>query len=176
MTMMGLGALAAYVTMRQGQIKGKKAFQKIFYFLTSSGIPTGLTFRIYHYGPYSSALDYEMDNIHMQGAITMEQEQNGRFLAWTIQPGPQAQDMIAEDQIVKEYKSKIDDLLSILPDDPKTLELWSTTHFVIVSKKRYGKNADPESVIKTVQEIKGDKFSLDEIRNAYDELMDHQLI
>lgn len=44
-------------------IKGRKRFQKVVYLLQQIGVPYSEKFRYYHYGPYSSELQVEIDNL-----------------------------------------------------------------------------------------------------------------
>lgn len=44
-------------------IKGRKRFQKVVYLLQQIGLPYTEKFRYYHYGPYSSELQAEIDNL-----------------------------------------------------------------------------------------------------------------
>lgn len=173
---MNLELLTAYVAIKRKNIPGKKAFQKIFYFLTENGIPTGLSYRIYHYGPYSSDLDYKTDDLVMQGSINLLEPQ-GHSKANHIIPGFDAENMVAKfSDELQSYSEIIDRLLHDLPSDPRTLELWSTTHFMVGSKRRLGEEINKETIIDAVKEIKGAKFSNEEISAAYDRLRETRLV
>lgn len=173
---MNLELITAYVALKKEDIPGKKAFQKILYFLTQNGVPTGLTYRIYHYGPYSSDLDYKTDDLVMQGAINLLEPQ-GPSKMHRIQPGFDAPIMVQRfNQELQMYRETIDRVLDELPDDPRTLELWSTTHFVVGSKKRLGEEVDETTIINAVKEIKGNKFSNSEISSAINSLLHSKLI
>lgn len=47
------------------------------YFLDAKGVPTPLNFRIHHFGPYSSELDYATENLEIEGAITVHKNPKG---------------------------------------------------------------------------------------------------
>lgn len=174
---MSLEAISAYVTAQKGTIYGKKAFQKIMYFITEKGVPTGLTYRIYHFGPYSSELDYQTDDLVMQGAIQVEQQGDLPVSTFLIKPGSMAEGIVnGEKSNLAPYVNLIDSVLSVLPKEPKTLELWSTTHFVVQSKRKFGDEVTQESVVESVKDIKGDKFTVLEIQGAYKELLNSQLL
>lgn len=172
---MSLQALVACLAQKKGQINGKKAFQKYMYFLDAKGIPNPLTFRIHHYGPYSYELDYQTDNLELIGAIQVSTSSyGGGFL---ITPGSNAQKLIDESKdFLDKYENKIDEVLEVLPDKARDLELWSTVHFVAKSMANYFGGATKQKVVAAVKEIKKEKFCEEEIAKAFDSLIDNKLL
>ena len=165
---MNLLSIITYIVKRKGGIRGKKAFQKYLYFLDAKGVPTGLLLRIHHYGPYSSELDYQSDYFELLGAIDIQKD----GVAFNINPGNKADEIMNDNkEYIKSYQSIIDEVISTLPTDAKTLELWSTTHFVANSLKRFYGGYTKDKVIVDVKGIKQDKFSEYEIGNALDNLL-----
>jgi uncharacterized protein YwgA/O-acetyl-ADP-ribose deacetylase (regulator of RNase III) len=67
---------------------GRITFQKIAYFATEAGIPTGLTFKKGSYGPFSAELKPMLSKLVNNGLI--EEHQLGRMLA--VYPGRTFQD------------------------------------------------------------------------------------
>lgn len=55
--MNNLAAIGSYVALRKQGEMDFKAFQKVLYFITESGIPTGLLYSLHSNGQYSSRLD-----------------------------------------------------------------------------------------------------------------------
>lgn len=166
---MSLDALVSYLSVKKGTINGKKAFQKYMYFLNASGVPTPLNFRIHHFGPYSAELDYQTDNLELVGAIDISANRNG----FVISPGKKALRIIEHDQdFITKYQTLIDHILNLLPNEPRVLELWSTVHFVANSMNQYYGGAKKENVIKEVKRIKQDKFTENEISEAFDKLIE----
>jgi hypothetical protein len=170
---MNLYATTAYLTKKMGEIPGKKAFQKLMYFIDSQGVPTSLNFVIYHYGPYSSTLDYETEDLELRGAITINKTGN----SYTIYPGKHVDEILDTNQeFLNQYSDKIDYIAETLPKTPLELELWSTTHFIAKSLDKYYGGATKEKVVHEVKKIKKDKFSEQQISEAFDALITHNLI
>ncbi len=165
--MNNLASICSYVLLKKKELKGKKAFQKILYFITASGVPTGLNYSIYHYGPYSSKLDYSMDNLQLMGAITVEKQAYG----YRIYLGDKSEAFVEKGtDVIEKYQERIDYLLENLPEEPMVLELWSTTHYVADMLKTIYENTDEQEIVNEVVRIKKDKFSENEIREALKEL------
>jgi uncharacterized protein len=172
---MSLQTLVAYLIDKKGSIPGKKAFQKYMYFFDAKGVPTPLNFRIHHFGPYSSELDYETDNLEIYGAITVSQNTGGN--GFVIQPGKKTKGLIESgNDFIQEHLSKIEFVLDSLPNESKILELWSTTHFVANSMNKFFDGAEKANVIREVKKIKQEKFSEQEIAEAYDKLIELSLL
>lgn len=166
---MSLSAAVSYLASRKQIIQGKKAFQKFMYFIDAKGVPTQLSFRIYHFGPYSSELDYQTDNLELIGAITVGK--NGE--KFTIQLGDKVDDILKKEaDFISQHSSTIDSVISLLPDEPKVLELWSTTHFVANSMYKMNQEFNKSVVIDEVKKIKQEKFSIEQIGTAYDKLFE----
>jgi uncharacterized protein YwgA len=169
---MKLDALVSYVVESYGPIRGKKAFQKIFYFLTMAKIPTGLNYTLYHYGPYSSELDYKTDQIQLTGAIELVSIGMG----YEIREGGQASEL-SKDPSLDQYREGIHKILDILPlDNPLKLELYSTTHYAAKVRKEIYDCLEEEDIVNEVIRIKKDKFSKEEIREAYKFILEKLLV
>lgn len=172
---MSLQILVAYLADKKGSIPGKKAFQKYMYFLDAKGVPTPLSFRIHHFGPYSSDLDYQTDNLEIEGAIQVLANASGT--GFVIQPGRKSKNIIESgSDYISENEEKINFVLDALPSESRILELWSTTHFVANSMNKFYGGAEKENVVSEVIKIKQEKFTEIEIREAYDELIELKLL
>lgn len=68
---------------------GRTAFQKIAYFLSEAGIPTGLVYERGSYGPYSPQLKSVLGRLINNGLV-VETERQGKF--FEVQPGPTYRD------------------------------------------------------------------------------------
>ncbi|GIQ71166.1 hypothetical protein DUZ99_11985 [Xylanibacillus composti] len=172
---MSLQTLVAYLVVKKGPLPGKKAFQKYMYFLDAKGVPTPLSFRIHHFGPYSADLDYQTDNLEIEGALQILSKESGS--GFVIQPGSKSKSIIENgEEFISEYDEIIDFVLDALPNESRTLELWSTTHFVANSMNKFYGGAVKDKVISEVKSIKKEKFSEAEIAGAYDKLLDLKLL
>lgn len=160
---MSLTNLAAYVTSNFGPVKGKKAFQKVFYFLTECGVPTGLNYSLYHYGPYSSDLDYNTEQLELSGAIKVIPKGRG----YEIIEGDKAQ-LLSNNVNIENSSELINVILKELPlDNPMQLELLSTTHYAAKVQKEIYDETNVDEVVNEVINIKKTKFTKDEIEKAY---------
>ncbi|WEK54558.1 MAG: hypothetical protein P0Y55_00305 [Candidatus Cohnella colombiensis] len=166
---MSLQAVVSYLACKKETIQGKKAFQKFMYFIDAKGVPTQLSFRIYHFGPYSSDLDYQTDNLELEGSISLGKT-GEKFV---IQPGDRFDEILTREvEFINQYSPVIDSVIELLPDEPKVLELWSTTHFVANSMYKMYQKFDKGLVIDEVRKIKQDKFTMEQIDAAYDRLFE----
>lgn len=158
--------LIAYIIYNYGPIKSKKAFQKIFYFLTEMGIPTNLKYSLYHYGPYSSDLESKSKELNNLEIISIDKMSKSYIISSSIFTEENA---TSED--IKEYMDRIDDIINRLPlNSPLKLELYSTTHYVSNVIKSIYSEDNIDTIIEEVKNIKRDKFTEKEIRESYEYL------
>lgn len=155
----------AYTTKELAKVKrpGKKAFQKIVYFMQEAGVPLGFRYSIHLFGPYSEALDTYVETQVFEGTLAFEQD----GLSTLVKPGPSCDTAIEEDkEEVSKYRSTIDAVIQKLGrKTPFTLEVLSTTHFVAVHMP-----GPDEEVIKATYSLKDGKFSEQEISRALTDL------
>jgi hypothetical protein len=87
-------------------------------------------------GPYSSRLDYSIDNLELMGAIRISQTKSG----YRILPGDSAEALVEKGRdLIGKYRERIDYLLERLPENAMELELWATVCYVAdVQKGIYG--------------------------------------
>lgn len=164
--------LIAYIILNYGPIKSKKAFQKIFYFLTEMGIPTNLKYSLYHYGPYSSDLESKSKELDTLDVICIEKLSK----MYIISQGNFTEEK-ANSKELEKFTRDVDSIINKLPlDSPLKLELYSTTHYVnSVIKKIYSENSI-SAVVEEVKNIKQDKFTESEIIEAYNYLSEIRFI
>ena len=152
------------------QPPGKKAFQKIAYFLQESGVPLGLHFGIHLYGPYSPGLAYTLQSMEMEGLINIEYH----GMSSLIKPGITLE-LFYEKETIEELTSQWNDniqfvLDSLVGKSTSCLELLSTTHFI--AKHRFEEEGalDEDEIISDVIKLKRDKFKQSQIMDALSEL------
>ena len=106
---------------------GRTSFQKLAYFTTEAGIPTGLTFRKASYGPFSKDLKHQITRLQNNGLI--QEERFGRMIR--IRPGPAYRDALKafKPQLAEWSESlrKVVDLF--LRTDSQQAEIAATVHF-----------------------------------------------
>lgn len=106
---------------------GRVAFQKVAYFATEAGIPTGLTHQRGSYGPYAPGMKSLLSRLTNNGLIV--ERRLGRMLATTV--GPTFQDAKKTyEEYLEEWKPKIEavaDLFVRMSTDDA--EVAATAHF-----------------------------------------------
>ncbi|GBF34531.1 hypothetical protein DCCM_3650 [Desulfocucumis palustris] len=155
---------------------GKKAMQKIVYFLQERGFNFGYVYGIHHYGPYCKTLENDIQVLELDGVV--KREQYGSSLL--IKPSEYI-DLYIDDYKDKCINEKEKTILKYVIDNfvtktPLELELLSTVHFVVKELQRKEDRALISDVVTGVESIKGDKFSEDEIQNAIKTLVSHEYL
>ncbi|MGV3617852.1 MAG: type II toxin-antitoxin system antitoxin DNA ADP-ribosyl glycohydrolase DarG [Fimbriimonas sp.] len=106
---------------------GRVMFQKLAYFATELGLPTGLKFVKGSYGPYSDELKRVVGRLMANGLVI--EEQKGRMIA--VVPGPTYKDALAayRDQLNEwnPYMRSLIDLFARMRTDDA--ELAASVHF-----------------------------------------------
>ena len=106
---------------------GRVAFQKVAYFATEAGIPTGLEYRRGSYGPYAEGMKPLLSKLTNNGLIL--ELKRGRMLATTVGP-TYADAKKAYEEYLKEWQPKIEavaDLMVRMSTDDA--EVAATAHF-----------------------------------------------
>lgn len=116
---------------------GRISFQKIAYFATESGIPTGLSYRRGSYGPYAPELKGLITRLVNNGLI--REERLGRMFA--VKPGPTFKDACrAYERELAMWKDTIEALADLfMRIRTQQAELAATVHFAakgVASKKK----------------------------------------
>ena len=107
---------------------GRTIFQKIAYFATESGIPTGLNFTRGPYGPYSSDLKKRISALVNNNLI--QEEKLGRMLEVSVGPSfVDAQSVY--DKKINKWRYTIEQVADLfMRVDTKHAEIAATVHFV----------------------------------------------
>ena len=124
---------------------GRTSFQKIAYFATESGIPTGLSYRRSSYGPYAPELKWLVTRLVNNGLI--REERLGRMFA--VKVGPTFTDAYrAYEHDLAAWKDTIEAVADLfMRMRTQQAELASTVHFAakgIASKKKAEKPNESE--------------------------------
>lgn len=129
---------------------GRTSFQKIAYFATESGIPTGLSYRRSSYGPYAPELKALITRLVNNGLI--REERLGRMFA--VKTGPTFQDAWrAYEGELAGWNKTIEAVADLfMRMRTQQAELAATVHFVakgVASKK----NAEQPSELEVLGEV-----------------------
>jgi hypothetical protein len=148
--MENLATICSYVLLKKNELQGFKSLQKILYFITASGVPTGLLYSLNSKGPYSSKLDYNIDNLELMGVLRIGKTDD----KYRILPGDRAEVLIENRRwLIEKHREMMDSLLENLPEDPLELEFWAAVHYVVdVQKGIYGQ-MDESEIVKEVNRV-----------------------
>lgn len=170
---MKASVLAVYLLDKVGQIKGKKAFQKLVYLAMVEGVPLNYSYSMYIYGPYSESVANEFEHIYKEDIIDLPYD--GSYI---YQKGTMA-DQVLEDGIteIECYTEELDRLLNRFGNmSPRELEIYCTAHFIWENQLIFKGPTDRISVIEEIKKAKYPKFNITEIERAYDTLVTWGLI
>jgi hypothetical protein len=166
MDIMKLETLIAYLT-DQTIIKGKKALQKLVYFCSEAGVPVYVNFRLHIYGPYSNEVAEELGEAITKDIVKIAPD------GYSFSRGSSCDKYLARDrEDIVANQEKIKKALDVFGKFmPKDLELYATIHFISTAlNEAYGEIAE-ERVVREVYRAKGDKFSVQRIKDAYQDLL-----
>ena len=124
---------------------GRVSFQKIAYFATESGIPTGLSYRRGTYGPYAPELKGVITRLVNNGLI--REERLGKM--FTVKTGPTFLDAYrGYRNEIAEWRKQIDSIANIFTRmNTSQAELAATIHYAaksVASKKGECKPTESE--------------------------------
>jgi len=130
----------------------RTSFQKIAYFATEAGIPTGLSYRRGSYGPYAPELKALITRLVNNGLL--REERLGRMFA--VKPGPTFQDARrAYERELAEWKDVIETLADLfMRMRTQQAELAATVYFVareLASQKKTNKPSESEVLAEVLQ-------------------------
>ncbi len=128
---------------------GRTAFQKIAYFATVSGIPTGLTFERGKYGPYSQDWTRWITRLANNGLVV--ETRLGRMFA--IKPGPTYQDALrAYRSRMESWRASVHNIADLFLRIRTTTqaELAATVHFSALQLMSSGETVTEADVMNDV--------------------------
>lgn len=133
---------------------GRTSFQKIAYFATESGIPSGLSYRRSSYGPYAPELKGLITRLVNHGLI--REERLGQMFA--VKVGPTFADAWrAYEQDVAPWKDRIQEVADLFMRlRTQQAELAATVHFAAktVAEKKKGDTPTESEVLREVMSWK----------------------
>lgn len=143
---------------------GRTMFQKLAYFATQAGIPTGLTFRQESYGPFTSDLSRLRSRLEDNGVLREKALPGGRMLVVT--PGPA---MAAALNAYGSYLTQWADIIGRVTDlflrlNTREAEVAASVHYATV--KLNADRAEPPTeweVWKYIQHWKNDRLQPEDV-------------
>jgi len=173
-------AFVAYLiksyTERSRKTLGRTILQKLCYFAKASGVPLPFRFEIYHYGPFSQEIFYRTEDLLLDRVIEDRSADPGQS---NFVPGPNLDSFLDQfDSAIRQHETSLKRVATMFSRlDPSGMELVSTIHYIHSSHSQWFKQAPRrESVVASVLEIKGHKFTRRVIESAYDTLHEAGLL
>jgi uncharacterized protein len=156
-------------------IPGKKALQKLVYFLKESGLGINFEFQWDKFGPYSPELATYTEDLVAEGLMESEAKrlfatsQEDRGVQYNFRLGPRADQLLSSQEVSFGEKARIDRVIALLKEiGPPNLELYATVHYVVKFFSTAGEKARfPKGLFEIVNDYKPGRFSRDEIIAAY---------
>ncbi len=107
---------------------GKIRLQKMMYFLQeTTDVPTKLSFRMHHYGPFSEDLETDTTWLKLAGYVKIERDSQG--YGFHIIPADEPREEWSD--MIERYGESIDQVVAIFaPRTTPELELLATIHYV----------------------------------------------
>jgi uncharacterized protein YwgA/O-acetyl-ADP-ribose deacetylase (regulator of RNase III) len=129
---------------------GRIVFQKLVYFATQAGVPTGLDYEPASYGPYAADLKRMLARLQHNGLATEIQE-GSRF---EVRVGPTYRDAVARFrdrmEVWRPAVERTVDLMSRM--DSRTAEVAATVHFTARNlQKHYDRRPKAREVVDAVE-------------------------
>ena len=149
-----------------GTIHGKKAFQKLVYFLQEAeGVPLGLEFQMHFYGPYSPSLDMHLHRLALLSLLDLSGTIEGPIQIKCTSRGQEAikSKTAYEDEIGRLFGN-------LAAESPRKLELLTTTHYLAKRTRYDGSQASRERLVTAVKAWKESRFRNAEIAGALKQL------
>ncbi len=167
---MDLRMFAAFWIDIMDEIPGKKAFQKLVYFGQVLGIPFKQSYKMHFYGPYSDSVALQISLAEAENIINY---QGYKFVA-----GSETERLTDEGrEEIRPYLDKLELLMERFGDmTPSQLELYATTHYIDNQQKRLYNNYNRNHIINKILEVKGTKFTPEQVKEAYLKLQDWAML
>ncbi|MEN4476180.1 type II toxin-antitoxin system antitoxin DNA ADP-ribosyl glycohydrolase DarG [Mycolicibacterium cosmeticum] len=132
---------------------GRIMFQKLVYFASQTGIPTGLDFRKDSYGPFSPTLKRHLARLQNNG-LAVEQQNGNMFI---VRVGPTYRDAVTSYRDrMEQWRVAVDRTVDLMARmNTKTAEVAATVHFTAASlADEYGRRPTATEVITSVEQWK----------------------
>ncbi|WP_333870865.1 hypothetical protein [Desulforamulus putei] len=170
---MNARTFAAFLVHSQGQIKGKKAFQKLVYLAKAIGIPLNHSYKMHYYGPYSDSVAEEFEKVYLEDVIDKSKDADYIYI-----PGTKVEKALIDGQLeIQQNKELLDTLMRLFGNmSPRFLEIYCTAHFVWKMHVIFNWPTDRSSILEGIKKVKFPKFDEPTIEKAYDDLVSWGLI
>jgi len=154
---------------KRQKIYGKVALQKTLYFIKEIGVPVEADYFMHIFGPFSLDVASRYRVFTARGILKKVQENCGESFV----QGENVEEIKKTGQnFLNSYQDKIDFVLDKIGSlSPVELELYATTHYIIKDRIERGQSAGEGEVVRDVKAEKGPKFSEEDIKKSYSDIM-----
>jgi hypothetical protein len=141
----------------------------MMYFLKVSGVPMRYRFDIHFYGPYCREISRDTEWLGADGVVqdlSVSPEQYSNYA-----PGISLGELLDTHPDIEQWRDRVRTIVcSLVPLEPNRLELLATLEYLYRQQKAASDSSPVrEAVIKHFMQIKGDKFTLEEVGQTYDQ-------
>jgi uncharacterized protein YwgA len=156
---------------------GRTAMQKLAYFSQATGVPIPCSFEIYNYGPYSDQVTFAVDSL-LADEVICDCSNNSTVYSNYQMADPDPKFHAEFEQRIQPFRRQIDMVVRSLGQfKPQQLELIATLHFLANRQKSiFGRPPAKEDVLKAFVDVKGGKFTRQEVGSWYDSLKTANLV
>ena len=145
---------------------GKKKVQKLFYIIERKGFDLGLEYKMHFYGPYSSDLEHLIHYYESNNFLSIDSCGSSHL----IRVNRQKNKMFKNNPLSDNESNIVKSTLQLYEEKtPLELEVLTTTDYVFCNLIPDAGEKD-KLTIKRVKEIKGNKFSDEQIADCIDEI------
>jgi uncharacterized protein YwgA len=153
---------------------GKIQLQKLIYFLKYLGVKIPYGYVVAKYGPYSSELSKKLNEMEFNDYIKSIHNYNYEISSQNFEEKFYSLESDSKyNNVITQFNRVFNVLPSLEFDD---IELYSTVHYCYNSLKVVKDSVSIEEVTQEVKKWKDDKFSDEEIKNAFDKLSTNNLL
>ncbi len=173
-----------YTLKRSGTLPGKKAIQKLVYFLKEVGLPVRFRFQWDKFGPYSQELAYYIDDLVAEGlvkssptTIRLPQHQ-AEGVQYNFSVTEKGGEILSEVNLSRDETAKIQEVLKLVREvSPQNLELYASVHYLV---KFYSTKSEsmrfPEGLDDLMDLYKPGRFTSQQVKAVYHILKQHGLL
>lgn len=156
----------------RGAFVGRTALQKLLYFLKVLGVPMNYRFDIYNYGPFCAEIMSDAEVLLADDVIVDSSNDRNKYSNYA--PGRCCAELLdGHAGFVGKVEDKVSKVAKALaPLRPEHLELLATLHYAHRwVRASGGKGPWRRKTIRRFEEIKGERFSSQQVNSGYDALV-----
>lgn len=156
----------AFQQHHRGNYLGRTALQKLAYFCQATGVPVPASFEIYNYGPYSDTITFTVESM-LADDVLRDVSRTTKYSNYKLST-PAVTFPADLQRSVSSHLPQINRVVKALGGfKPDQLELIATLHFIASRRRSFGFRVSEDDIEREFFQIKGDKFSTQEVKGWY---------